>query len=179
MGVTGFEIERILNERYAIAIELSDFRGIIANINCGDTQASIDRFVHALVELSMSDRIVSPATERESRSSGSAVTATTQVISPRDAYFARSVSVDLRDAENEIAAELVTPYPPGIPVLAPGELITRDKIDFLLETGIQGRGNYGASGDIPVQIKVVRDSRILGRNLSEVAIELKLVQMRY
>ena len=85
LGVTGYEIERILNERYAIAIELSDFRGIIANINCGDTQASIDRLVLALVELSMSDRIVSPYTARQSRSSGAAVTDTTQVLSPRDA----------------------------------------------------------------------------------------------
>jgi arginine/lysine/ornithine decarboxylase len=67
----------------------------------------------------------------------------------------------------------VTTYPPGIPVLAPGELITRDKIDFLLETGLHGRGNYGASGDVPVQIKVVRDLRVRCRIQGELAIELK------
>jgi hypothetical protein len=74
-----------LTERYAIAVELSNFRGIIANINCGDTQASIDHIVLALVELSMSDGIVSPGTARQSRSSGAAVSVTTQVLSPRDA----------------------------------------------------------------------------------------------
>ena len=173
LGVTGFEVERILNEHHAIAVELSDFRGIIGNINCGDTQASIDRLVHALVELSKSDRIVSLQTGGQSRSSGSAVTISTQVLSPRDAYFARSESVDMRDAENEIAAELITPYPPGIPVLAPGELITSEKIDYLLATGIHGRGNYGASGDVPIRIKVVRDPRVQYGKREELSIGVK------
>ena len=155
LGMTGFEVERILNERYDIAIELSDFRGIIANLNCGDSQESVDRLVGALVEISQRDREVTGRDERGARSSGSAVAISSQVMTPRDAYFAPSRSVELDRAEGEIAAELVTPYPPGIPVLAPGELITREKIDYLIDSGRQGRGNYGASGAAPQMIDIV------------------------
>ena len=173
MGFTGFEVERILNEEFDIAIELSDFRGVIGNINCGDTQTSIDQLVNALIEISKSDRLVSLQSNRHTRSSGSAIGITTQVLSPRDAYFALSETIYLRDAENEIAAELVTPYPPGIPVLAPGELITIEKIEYLLETGKHGRGNYGASGEAPVRIAVVRDPRVQHGNCETLPIVAK------
>jgi arginine/lysine/ornithine decarboxylase len=95
LGFSGFEVERILNDTFEIAIELSDFRGVIGTLNCGDTQASIDRLVHALIEISKSDRLVSLQATSQTRSSGSAIGITTQVMSPRDAYFARSESIDL------------------------------------------------------------------------------------
>lgn len=158
LGLTGFEVERMLNERFAIAVELSDFRGIIANLNCGDSQASVDRLIEALIEISQRDRVIASRSGsiRSTRSSGAAIAISAQMMTPRDAYFAPSRSIELENAEGEIAAELVTPYPPGIPVLAPGEVITREKIDYLLESGRQGRGNYGASGAAPQTIAVVR-----------------------
>jgi arginine/lysine/ornithine decarboxylase len=54
------------------------------------------------------------------------------VVSPRDAFYARAESVPFAQAEGRVSAEVVTPYPPGIPVLMPGERITRDVMDGLV-----------------------------------------------
>jgi arginine/lysine/ornithine decarboxylase len=55
-----------------------------------------------------------------------------QALSPREAFFSPSRRVRLQDAAGEVAAELVVPYPPGIPALAPGEVIGPEVVDRLL-----------------------------------------------
>jgi arginine/lysine/ornithine decarboxylase len=64
---------------------------------------------------------------------------------PRDAFFARVENVKAKDAEGRICAELVTPYPPGIPVLAPGEEITEPILRYLEEIVAAGAFVEGAS----------------------------------
>ncbi|CAN5443909.1 aminotransferase class I/II-fold pyridoxal phosphate-dependent enzyme [soil metagenome] len=154
LGLTGFEVEQRLNDEYEIALELSDHRGIIGNFNLGDSQETAERFVSALRGIAAN---ASPERNMNGalRSSGAAVAVTVLAMTPRDAYFAPSRSIDLAESVGLIAAELVTPYPPGIPVLAPGDLITQEKVEYLLATSEYGRGNYGARGAAPAQIKVV------------------------
>jgi arginine decarboxylase len=53
------------------------------------------------------------------------------VMRPRDAFFARVEQVPVDKAEGRVAAEMVSPYPPGVPVIAPGERITREVLDYL------------------------------------------------
>jgi lysine decarboxylase len=53
------------------------------------------------------------------------------VTSPREAFFAPRESVPVERAVGRISAELIAPYPPGIPVLAPGEAVTVDAVDAL------------------------------------------------
>lgn len=53
------------------------------------------------------------------------------VMRPRDAFFARVEQVPVAEAAGRIAAELASPYPPGVPVLAPEELISQDALDYL------------------------------------------------
>jgi arginine/lysine/ornithine decarboxylase len=154
LGMTGFEVEQRLNDEFSIAIELSDHRGIIANFNLGDTEASKDRLLAALRSIA-ANAPAERTNQNSRRSSGAAVAVTEQAMTPRDAYFAPSRSVALDASVGLIAAELVTPYPPGIPVLAPGDLITREKVEYLLTTYEYGRGNYGARGAAESQIKVV------------------------
>jgi arginine decarboxylase len=57
------------------------------------------------------------------------------VMTPRDAFFARVEQVPVEDAVGRVAAEMVSPYPPGVPVLAPGELISQEAVDYLT-TGV-------------------------------------------
>jgi lysine decarboxylase len=61
-------------------------------------------------------------------------------MSPRDAFYARTRTVRLPEAVGEVSAELVIPYPPGIPVLAPGDVISPDKLEYLLHAA--GLGTY-------------------------------------
>lgn len=157
LGITGFEVERRLNDEFAIAIELSDHRGIIANFNLGDSEQSVELLVSALRAIAATAN-PSGVRELDRRSSGAAVAVTEVTMTPRDAYFAPSREVPLELAAGETAAELVTPYPPGIPVLAPGDLITPEKIAYLQATADQGRGNYGDRGAVPTLIKIVDQS---------------------
>jgi arginine/lysine/ornithine decarboxylase len=55
---------------------------------------------------------------------------------PRDAFFARTEQVPADQAVGRVAAEMASPYPPGVPVYAPGEVITAEAIDYL-STGVQ------------------------------------------
>jgi lysine decarboxylase len=65
------------------------------------------------------------------RSSGSVIRPGIQAMTPRDAYFATSRAVPLREAAGEVSADLVIPYPPGIPVIAPGDVIEPHKLEYL------------------------------------------------
>ena len=74
-------------------------------------------------------------------------------MSPREAFFSPSRAVSLNEASGEISTELVIPYPPGIPVLAPGEVITDEKVAYLGE-GI-AHGMY-ISGPADPQLRSIR-----------------------
>ena len=54
-----------------------------------------------------------------------------QLISPRDAYYSDIKTVPLEKAEDEISAEMIMAYPPGIPLICPGERLTREIIDYV------------------------------------------------
>jgi arginine/lysine/ornithine decarboxylase len=142
LGLTGYDVEHQLNHQHAIAIESADWRGIVANFNIAETDESANRFVNAL--RSIVDG--SPGQERSeigTRATGKLLDAPVQSMLPRDAYFAHSRQVRLTESVGEVAAELVTPYPPGIPVLAPGELITADRVAYLMGIYKRGAVNYG------------------------------------
>ena len=74
-------------------------------------------------------------------------------MSPRDAFFSPSRAIPLNQTSGQISTELVIPYPPGIPVLAPGEVITEEKLDYLTE-GI-AHGMY-ISGSADPQLRTIR-----------------------
>ena len=76
---------------------------------------------------------------------------------PRDAFFARSERVKFKQAVGRVSAELVTPYPPGIPAVAPGELYTEENIDYLQAFVEAGGFVEGAADPTLQQLRVVSD----------------------
>ena len=76
-------------------------------------------------------------------------------MSPREAFFSPSRAVPLAESIGEVSAELVIPYPPGIPVLAPGDVITTDKLDYLRAGAAQGMYISGAADHHLATIQVV------------------------
>jgi arginine/lysine/ornithine decarboxylase len=132
LGLTGFEVERALRRRFGIAPEMSDSVGVICLVTVGDTRESVRRLINAFSVLSAERR---PATGDAAyislRSSGTIIGPSQQALSPREAFFARSRPVPLAEAVGEVAAALVVPYPPGIPILTPGELITAATVEYL------------------------------------------------
>lgn len=137
LGMTGFEVEDVLRHRFGVTPEMSDLVSIICLITVGDTQESIDRLLAAFSWLSDNRRTVS-AGGAALRSSGDAIAPGAQAMSPRDAFFAPTRTVALDEAVGQVSAELVIPYPPGIPVLAPGDVIEGGKVAYLRQGAAAG-----------------------------------------
>ena len=76
---------------------------------------------------------------------------------PRDAFFAKTENVKFKEAVGRISAELVTPYPPGIPAVAPGELYSEENVSYL-EAFVEAGGFVeGASDPTLQQLRVVAE----------------------
>lgn len=139
LGITGFELDMILSNQYHIQLELSDLYNVLAVGSFGDTKENIDALINALKEISQeykhnknkkSDFIDIPAIPK-------------QVQIPRDAFNSEMVIVPLNDSEGRVSGEFLMAYPPGIPVLCPGEIITQEIIDYvqkLKDTGLYVQG---------------------------------------
>jgi arginine/lysine/ornithine decarboxylase len=152
LGMTGYQVEDALRNRFGVGPEMSDLVGVVCLVTIGDTEASIQRLVDAFVTLSRERRHVGNRGAGR-RSSGAAVAAAELAMSPREAFFAPPRAVPLDQAGGEISTELVIPYPPGIPVLAPGEVITMEKVAYLSE-GV-AHGMY-ISGPADPKLRTIR-----------------------
>ena len=129
IGLTGYRALDWLRFERHIDVELVDHLRILPLITFAHEEAEIDRFIRALRDLvdahpdeDGSDIPLFPS-RREIRSESPML--------PRDAFFAKTEQVKFDAAAGRISAELVTPYPPGIPAVAPGEIYTEEDISYL------------------------------------------------
>lgn len=131
-GADGNRIEAGLIER-GMPVELADRDTIVAMVSLADDQACLDGLVQALEQLI-------PKASGPARAAVTAgwVARPEQACSPREAFFAPSEAVPFETARGRVCAELVAPYPPGIPVLAPGERVTDAALDALGRAGRSG-----------------------------------------
>ncbi len=82
-----------------------------------------------------------------------------QVVSPREAFLAEHVEIPFQTSAGHVCAEVVTPYPPGIPVLCPGERITQETIDYLLLEVAAGAHIQGPADEKLRTIRVLQSMR--------------------
>jgi arginine/lysine/ornithine decarboxylase len=151
LGRSGVAVERLLRERYAVAVEGSDLRHLFLVVTGDGGAADLARLADGLRGLT---RPVS-VTVRASGSSGRILAPRRQARTPREAYFARQEPVSLRGSIGRIAAELVTPYPPGIPVLVPGEAIDAEQVDYLRSAVAAGVHIHGAADASLASVRVM------------------------
>jgi arginine/lysine/ornithine decarboxylase len=116
-------------------------------------EAEIDRLVRALRALVDAHR--DRDGEKVPRFPSRPQIRSEQVMLPRDAFFAQAEMVKFKDAVGRISAEMVTPYPPGIPAVAPGELFTQENVDYLEEFVAVGGFVEGASDPMLQKLRVV------------------------
>lgn len=134
LGHSGTELETILRDDYAIAVEAADPLAIILNVTFGDSREDVRALVDALAHYAM--RFADAPGRREAAARWLRLRPpafTRQALSPREAFFAPSVALPLADCAGRVSAEIVTPYPPGIPVLGPGEEIGAETVAYLGE----------------------------------------------
>lgn len=131
LGLTGSEVEYILRHEYKVQVELSDLYNVLFIISLGDRRQDVETMVEALRDLAArygSKREL--ACVSDIYSSVSYPAPPEQVISPRQALFAATKTVPFAKSAGQICAEIVTFYPPGIPLLCPGEKISQEMIEY-------------------------------------------------
>jgi arginine/lysine/ornithine decarboxylase len=153
LGLTGFAAADRLREHHGIHLELVDHRRLMALVTFGHTDADVDRLVTALTAL---------VHERRDADRGHipdvpppAVLRMETVLLPRDAFLGRTEMVSWRQAAGRISAEMICPYPPGIPITAPGERLTPEVIDYLQQLAAAGVMVEGAVDESLARFRVV------------------------
>jgi arginine/lysine/ornithine decarboxylase len=128
LGLTGFEADEILHKTLGVTAELPDLHHLTFIVSPGNTEADIDRLIAAFRTLATE---LEPQNQPKFHCLYPSSFILHSSLSPRQAFFSASVTVPLAQAVDQVSAELVCPYPPGIPVLLPGEVITTEAIEYL------------------------------------------------
>ena len=115
-----------MRDEYDIQIEFGDIGNILAYVSVGDRMRDIERLVSALSEIRR--RFKKEKTGMLTQEYINPVVAQT----PQYAFYAEKESLPLKESSGRICSEFVMCYPPGIPILAPGERITKDIIDSIV-----------------------------------------------
>ena len=126
IGLTGIEVYDLLRDEYDIQIEFGDIGNILAYISIGDRLRDIERLVGALADIKrLYEKEQLPAI------SGDYIQPEV-IVSPQEAFYSEKESLPIHQAAGRICAEFIMCYPPGIPILAPGERITKEIIDYIV-----------------------------------------------
>jgi arginine decarboxylase len=159
LGYTGYEAEQILRMRYNVQVELADLFNVVALVTIGDTEASIAKLLDAVRELAREDRpidIYAPTGILERRLSEGTYAIPPipeSVATPREAFLSDHVEVPFKKSAGRICAEVVTPYPPGIPILCPGERISKETIEYLR---LELRAGVHIQGPVDERLRTIR-----------------------
>ncbi|HEY9860488.1 MAG TPA: aminotransferase class I/II-fold pyridoxal phosphate-dependent enzyme [Candidatus Obscuribacterales bacterium] len=162
LGLTGFAADEILNEEFGVTAELPSLQHLTFIISLGNTETDIQRLVAALQQLAtQSDRNQPPIdpllrVAAQTKQQTLLLTPHSSLLTPRDAWFAPTETVAIAQAINRVSAELVCPYPPGIPALLPGEAIAPEAISYLQQVFAAGGFITGCADASLATLKVVR-----------------------
>ncbi len=125
IGLAGIEVYDILREEYGIQVEFGDLGNILAIVSAGDRAMEIERLVSALYEIKRiyskdpTGMYVHNYIEPE------------VVYTPQEAFYSRKKALPIKESQEMISGEFVMAYPPGIPILAPGERITEEIVNYI------------------------------------------------
>ncbi|MDR1834273.1 MAG: aminotransferase class I/II-fold pyridoxal phosphate-dependent enzyme [Fusobacteriaceae bacterium] len=140
LGLTGTELENILTNDYDIQMELSDFYNVLGLITIGDDEESVGRLLAAFRDISRRFYGKEDIIKKEFIKMPPIPE---QILNPREAFYSAKNKIKFLESEGKICGEMIMAYPPGIPVITPGERITKDILDYVhdlqeAELNVQG-----------------------------------------
>lgn len=150
IGLAGIEVYDLLRDEYDIQIEFGDIGNILAYLSIGDRPQELERLVSALAEIRrrfqrdssglLSQEYIDPEV----------------VLSPQEAFYANKKSIPLRESKGCVCSEFVMCYPPGIPILSPGERITAEILDYIEYARTKGCSLTGPEDPAIININVLQ-----------------------
>jgi arginine/lysine/ornithine decarboxylase len=153
LGISGYEIAKLLDKKYNIQVEFATDNYILAIVSFGNSMHDMELLVHALKDI------------RNKYSKGTLFSnyylempslQTDMVMTPREAMSFPTEMVDIKNSYGKISAQIISPYPPGIPILIPGERITKEICEYLLKLIDLGARINGQNIEGEKLIKVVK-----------------------
>jgi len=140
LGMTGYDAENWLRDNFNLEVELSDMYNILCLVTPGDDERSIGTLLQALTAMSA-------AYHSKEKQILDIVVKIPEIphlsLTPRDAFYGETELMPFRESAGRIIAEFIYVYPPGIPILLPGEIISQENIDYIidhLEVGLPVKG---------------------------------------
>lgn len=126
LNLTGFEVYNLLYKDFNVQVELGDMYNILALISIGTIKSDVDKLIKSLNIISnmnsknvlINSIKIKPVLPRVK-------------LSPREAFYSKKESKLLKDCIGKVSAESIMAYPPGIPIISPGEIITEEIIDYI------------------------------------------------
>ena len=150
VGLAGIEVYDLLRDEYDIQIEFGDFGNVLAYLSIGDRKRDVERLVSALSEISrrfgkekvdlLEQEYIPPLVE----------------VSPQDAFYAPKEALPLEHCVGRICSEFVMCYPPGIPLLAPGEQVTQAIVEHIVYAKEKGCTLTGPEDEEIRQLNVLK-----------------------
>ncbi len=159
LGLTGFEADEILNDQLGVTAELPSLQHLTFIISLGNTQEDIERLVDGFATLAKEYRRTSPLVTKVGEEVWDNLVNSVGYlhVSPREAFFAATETLRLQETGDRICAEIVCPYPPGIPVLMPGEVISKAALEYLQTIQVMGGFISGCADTSFQTLKVVKN----------------------
>lgn len=126
IGLAGIEVYDLLRDEYDIQMELGDIANVLAYVSIGDRERDMERLISALMDI-----------KRKYSQDNTGMYTQEYIepkvaVSPQSAFYAEKESLPLMETKGRICSEFVMCYPPGIPILAPGEEITADILEYIV-----------------------------------------------
>jgi arginine/lysine/ornithine decarboxylase len=150
VGLAGIEVYDILRDEYDIQLEFGDLANVLAYLSIGDRQRDLERLVSALAEINrkyrrdktglMIQEYIDPI----------------QVATPQEAFYSVQESVSLNACVGRVSSEFVMCYPPGIPIVSPGEMITEDIVAYIRYAREKGCSLTGTQDSAVESINVLK-----------------------
>lgn len=151
IGLTGIEIYDLLRDEYDIQIEFGDIGNILAYISIGDRIQDIERLVGALEDIKRlyekdpSDLYFGYFIQPE------------VIYSPQESFYSEKETLPIRKTAGRVSGESVMCYPPGIPIISPGERVTKEIIDYILFSREKGCSLLGAADPRADYLQVIKE----------------------
>ncbi|MGL5717097.1 MAG: aminotransferase class I/II-fold pyridoxal phosphate-dependent enzyme [Paraclostridium sp.] len=126
LNLSGFEVYDLLYEKFSVQVELGDLYNILALISIGTTKEDVDKLIQALI-------VISKIYIKTKKINSITINPITPIVklNPREAFYKAKEMVLIDESIGRISGESIMAYPPGIPIVTPGEMITKEIIEYI------------------------------------------------
>ena len=153
LGMTGYELDEMLRMNYNVQVELSNYYGILLICTIGNDRGDFKSLEYALADISLNH-----ISNKNIGYIDYPMHIPIKELTPREAFYNEKKSVKIYDSIGKICGEYIIPYPPGICLVSPGEIITKEVIDYILVCHQKGMSISGMKDPSLGYIQIIENS---------------------